>query len=286
MIMRSEDIIASLEKKYLTDIIAKGQRMDNRGFWEGRPIEIIPNVIKKAEGSAMVKWGDTVVLAGVKAQLGAPFPDTPNDGVITVTLELSPISSPSFESGPPGPLAIEIARVVDRGIRESKVIPMNDPKLCVVPGKTVWILFVDVYILDDGGNLIDVSALAAMAALANTRLNKVSIDDETEEVTLLEETEPLPRNGCVTSLTYVKIDDEILYDPNLLEDRGKFARFSIAITDEGYICSMQKGETGIFLEEEIITIIEKASRRVKELIEIVEQHSQATELGEMFQFNF
>ncbi|MFX1285161.1 MAG: exosome complex protein Rrp42 [Promethearchaeota archaeon] len=284
--MRSEDIIGSLERKYLTDLLTKGERMDNRGFWEGRPIQIIPNVIKKAEGSAMVKWGDTVVLAGVKAQLGSPFPDTPNNGVITVNLELSPISSPSFESGPPGPEAIEMARIVDRGIRESKVIPMDDPKLCVIPGKTVWILFVDIYILDDGGNLIDASALAAMAALANTRINKVSIDEETEEVTLLEETEPLPKKGCVASLTYAKINDIIIYDPNLIEDRGKTARFSIAITDENLICSMQKGESGVFLEEEILTIIENASSRVKELITLIEENSQVTELQEMFKFDF
>lgn len=284
--MRSEEIISSLERRYLTDLLAKGERMDNRGFWERRPIQIIPNVIKKAEGSAMVKWGDTVVLAGVKTQLGSPFPDTPNNGVITVNLELSPISSPSFESGPPGPEAIEMARIVDRGIRESKVVPMSDPKLCVVPEKTVWILFVDIYILDDGGNLIDASALAAMVALANTRIQKVSVDEETQEVTLLDETEPLPRKGCVASLTYAKINDIIVYDPNLIEDRGKIARFSVAITNEGLICSMQKGESGVFLEEEILTILEKASERVKELITLIEENSQVTELREMFQFDF
>lgn len=284
--MRSDDIVGSLEKRYLTDLFAKGERNDSRGFWEGRQIQIIPNVIKKAEGSAMVKWGDTVILAGVKAQIGTPFPDTPNDGVITVNLELSPISSPSYESGPPGPKAIEMARVVDRGIREGKVIPMNEPKICIIPGKTVWIIFIDIYVLDDGGNLMDASALAAMAALANTRLKKVTIDEETEEVTLLDETEPLPRKGCVASLTYAKINDLIVYDPNLIEDRGKIARFSVAITNEGLICSMQKGESGFFLEEEIMTILEKASSRVKELIELVEQSSQVTEHNEMFKFDF
>ena len=284
--LRSEDIIGSLERKYLADLLAKGDRLDTREFWECRPIQIIPNVIKKAEGSAMVKWGETVVLAGVKAQLGSPFPDTPNDGVITVNLELSPISSPSHESGPPRPEAIEMARIVDRGIRESKVLPMKDSKLCVVPGKTVWILFVDIYVLDDGGNLIDASALAAMAALTNTKLNKVSIDEETEEVTLLDETEPLPRNGCVASLTYVKINDFILYDPNLIEDRGKTARFSLAMTNEGLVCSMQKGEAGIFSKEEILTILEKAKVRVKDLIDLIEQNSQATEIREMFRFDF
>ena len=284
--MRSDDILNSLERRYLTDLIEKGERMDNRGFWEGRQIQIVPNVIKKAEGSAMVKWGDTVVLAGVKAQLGSPFPDTPNYGVITVNLELSPISSPAYESGPPSPKAIEMARVVDRGIRESKVIPMDDPKLCVIPGKTVWIIFLDIYILDDGGNLIDASALAAMVALANTKIKLVSIDEETEEVTLLEETEPLPLRGYVASLTYAKINDTILYDPNLIEDRGKTARFSVAITDTGSICSMQKGESGIFLEEEVLMMLEKASGQVKELNALVDQNSQVTELKEMFRFDF
>lgn len=282
--MRSEDIIGTLESKYLTDLLSKGDRMDNRGFWDGRPIEVIPGVIKKAEGSAMVKWGETVVIAGVKAQLGTPFPDTPNYGVVTVNAELSPISSPSRESGPPGPEAIELARIVDRGIRESKVIPMQDTKLCVIPGEKVWILFIDVYILDDGGNLIDASALAAMSALTNTKLNKVSVNQESNEVTLLEEKESLPLNGFVSSLTYVKIGDYILYDPNLIEDRGKDGRFSVAITDKGIVCSMQKGEVAVFSEDEIMEILDKASNRAKELNAILEQYSHTEEFKEMFDF--
>lgn len=284
--MRSEDIVGVLEKNYLANVLEKGVRVDERGFWERRPVQIIPNVINKAEGSAMVKWGETVVLAGVKTQLGTPFPDTPNQGVITVNAEISPISSPSHESGPPGPQAIELARVVDRGIRESKIIPMNDPKLCVIPGKKVWILFVDVYILDDGGNLIDASALAAMAALLNTRLKKVVIHEDLEDVELLEETEPLPTNGVVTSLTFAKFKDKILYDTNLLEDRGKDARFSLAITDKGVICSMQKGDSGVFYENEIELMLDKGSELVTSLLELLESSSGESETKEMFRFEF
>ena len=280
--MRSEQILGNLERKHLTDLLAKGKRVDLRDFMEARPIEILPNVIKKAEGSSMVKWGKTVILAGVKTTLGTPFPDTPNDGVITVNIEISPISSPAHESGPPGPEAVEIARVVDRGIRESKIIPMKDPKLCVIPGKKVWILFVDIYVLDDGGNIIDAAALAAMAALANTRLKKVEIDEEGEDVTLLEETEPLPRNGSVASMTYVKINDYIVYDPILNEDRAKNARFSLAITNEGMVCSMQKGESGVFTENEIETLLDQASNHVKRLNDLIEQSSQTVEFNEMF----
>ncbi len=282
--MRSDEIIGNLESKYLNDLLSKGERIDGRGFWDGRKIEIFPNVIKKAEGSAMVKWGDTVVVAGVKAQLGPPFPDTPDQGVVSVNIELSPISSPSRESGPPGPEAIELARIVDRGLRESKVVPLTDPKLCVIPGEQVWILFVDIYIIDDSGNLIDASALAAMSALTNTRLNKVAIDQETKEVTLLEETEPLPIVGFISSLTYAKVGNYIVYDPDLIEDRGKNGRFSLAITDKGTICSMQKGEVSAFSEEEIFSIVDAAIIRSKELNALIEQHSQISEAKEMFDF--
>jgi exosome complex component RRP42 len=284
--MRSEDIIGTLEKNYLSRLLEQNKRVDGREFWEARPIQIIPNVVKKAEGSAMVKWGNTVILAGVKTQMGSPFPDTPNLGVITVNAELSPISSPSRESGPPGPQAVELARVVDRGIRESKVVPMDDPKLCVIPGKKVWIIFVDVYILDDGGNLIDAAALAAMAALANTRLRKVVIDEELEEVTLLEETDPLPLNGSVVSLSFAKINGKLLFDPDLVEDRGKDARFSIAITDKNLVCSMQKGEIGTFTEDEIRVIFDEGVALAKPLIGKIEESSQITERNEMFRFDF
>ena len=227
-----------------------------------------------------------MILAGVKAQLGTPFPDTPNSGVITVNAEISPISSPTNESGPPGPRTVELARVVDRGIRESKIIPMKDPKLCVIPGKKVWIIFIDVYILDDGGNLFDASALGAMAAIANTRIRKVVIDEDLEEVTLLEETEPLPRNGSVASITFAKINDTIVYDPNLLEDRGKDARFSLALTDKGIVCSMQKGESGVFTEEEFSTMLDNSSALVAPLLEKIEETSQFPELNEMYRFDF
>ena len=284
--MRKEEIVGELERTYIRDLLEKGERIDGRGLMEGRPIQVIPDVIKKAEGSAMVKWGETVVLAGIKTQLGSPFPDTPNTGVITVNVELSPISSPINESGPPGPQAIELARVVDRGIRESKVIPMEDPKLCVIPGKKVWIIFVDIYVIDDGGNIFDASAFAAMAALANARLKQVVIDEDLEEVTLLDETEPLPRVGSVVGLTFSKTNNTILYDPNLIEDRGKEARFSIAITDKNVVCSMQKGESGTFTQTEIETILENAQTLVKPLLAKIEEFSQVQEMNEMFRFDF
>lgn len=45
--------------------------------------------------------------------------------------------------------------------------------LCVLPGKTCWVVYVDALLLNDGGNVLDALSIAARAALALTRIPKV-----------------------------------------------------------------------------------------------------------------
>ncbi|MHA1838956.1 MAG: exosome complex protein Rrp42, partial [Candidatus Ranarchaeia archaeon] len=148
-----------VEKEQLALTLSKGRRLDGRGIDDIREIKIETGLISKAEGSAKVTIGDTQVIAGVKYSIGAPWPDTPNEGVVTVTSEFVPMASPLFEPGPPSEESVELARIVDRGIRHSEMVDYE--KLCIVPGEKVYILFVDVYIINHEGNLYDASALAA-----------------------------------------------------------------------------------------------------------------------------
>jgi exosome complex component RRP42 len=136
------EVMSKLKKDYVYNLMLKGQREDGRAFDEMRDITVETNVIDKAEGSAKVQYGDTQVLVGVKLQLGTPFPDSPDVGVIITSLELNPIASPTFEAGPPRENAIEMARVTDRGIRESGAIDLT--KLCITEGEKVWMIFIDV----------------------------------------------------------------------------------------------------------------------------------------------
>ncbi len=99
-----------------------GKRIDGRTLTDYREFTIEQGVIEKAEGSARVFLGKTQILVGVKVETGEPFPDTPNEGVMTVNAELVPLASPTYETGPPDETSIELARIVDRGIRESKAI--------------------------------------------------------------------------------------------------------------------------------------------------------------------
>ena len=94
-----------------------GLRFDNRKPEDYRSISIEYSISSNAEGSARVKIGDTEVLAGVKFEIGSPFPDKPDEGTIIVNAELLPLPNPEFDSGPRNINSIELARVVDRRIK-------------------------------------------------------------------------------------------------------------------------------------------------------------------------
>jgi len=256
------EVVSEIERERMSALLRSGKRIDGRDFDEFRPIKIVPGVVSKAEGSAEVWLGETRVITGVKVNVGKPFADTPEEGVIVFSAEMSPIGSPTFELGPPGEEAIELARVVDRGVRHSSSLQRNN--LCITPGEHVYILFVDIYTLAYHGNLFDTSTLASVAALMTTQIPKVNIT-ENGEVELLEEMEPLKMGPPPLSVTFAKIDDSIIADPVLEEERVMTARLTVCIDGDDTVCSMQKGGIGPFSRQEVMDCVDRACRIVKKL---------------------
>ena len=125
-------MIPKVTREYVVDMIKKDKRIDGRKLEEFREIKLETGVSKNAEGSAKVTVGNTTVIAGVKIGLAEPYPDSPDKGVLTTSAEFMPMAAPEFESGPPKEVEVEMSRVVDRGIRESKYIDFE--KLCIKKG--------------------------------------------------------------------------------------------------------------------------------------------------------
>jgi exosome complex component RRP42 len=262
----NSQIVVNVKKKRITEILANGKRTDGRGLTDYREIQIEPGVIERAEGSARVRLGKTEIIVGVKIGTGTPFPDMPDTGVLTVNAELVPLASPDFEPGPPGEKAVELARVVDRGIRESEAIDLK--KLCVESGKLVFVVFVDVYVLNHDGNLIDASTIAALAALLNTKMFKYTV----EECAIVKKPgyNPLPIVNYPVSVTFAKIGNKLILDTGLDEEQVMDARFTITMNQDGNICAMQKGGgSGYFTKEEILDAVKIASKKTAELRKIV-----------------
>jgi exosome complex component RRP42 len=254
-------LVTRVRLKQIGQMIEKGKRLDERGLLDYREIKIEQGLIERAEGSARVLIGKTDVLVGVKVETGEPFPDTPNDGVQTVNAELVPLASPNFEPGPPDENSIELARIVDRGIRESKAI--DTEKLCIEAGKKVFVVFIDVYVLNHDGNLIDASALAAMAALSNTKMPNYEIKDG--ELKIKQGYTPLPLKAHPITVTLGKINNVLIVDPALEEEQVMDSRITIAINDDGNICALQKGGSGYFTPQQILEALKIAQQKVAEM---------------------
>ena len=252
-------LIPMIKRDYIVKLAKDGKRSDGRKFDDFRKIEIDPGIITKAEGSAKVKIGNTQVIAGIKMDVGEPYPDSPDSGVMSTAAELIPMASPDFEAGPPQADAIELARVVDRGIRESEIIDVD--KLCIVPGEKVWIIFIDIHILDYDGNLFDAASLASLAALMTAKVPAERFE--------LGEDYPLPLKEPPISCTSVKFNGISVMDPSLDEEEIAEARLTVATDERGDIRAMQKGLNGSFSVDEVEKII-KASldngKKIRELL--------------------
>ncbi len=247
----SDTLSAEILTSHILDLAHSGKRVDGRGPDDYRPVRIEPGFVASADGSALVHLGDTKVLAGVKLEPGKPFPDTPNAGVLTTNAELVPLSSPMFEPGPPTPTAIEVSRVVDRAIRAAETIDLT--KLCITPGEKTWVCYVDLHVLDHGGNLIDAALLAGVSALAHTTQPLVRFGLGAADV-------PLEVDHFPIECTFVRLGDTIVVDPTVDEERAGQGRLTIATDEVGRIVAMQKGRVGAFSPDDVKELVDRAFR--------------------------
>lgn len=249
-------------KKYVLELSKNGKRADGRKLLEYRqPIKIEYGISENAEGSASVTIGKTRVVCGIKTSIGTPYPDSPDEGTMIVSAEFAAISSPDFEPGAPGEDSIELARIVDRGIRESGAI--DTKKLCIKEGEKVWTVFMDIYVQNHDGNLIDAAALAAISALHSAKFPKLK-DDETVDYS--EHTnESLPIVKKPIACTIVKIGDNLFLDTTSDEEAVSDARITITSDENGIINAMQKGGAKGLSPEEVESCLDIALEKANEL---------------------
>ncbi len=254
-----KDMLLDFKAEKVVTALKEGKRLDARKVDEYRELKIEKDIYQNAEGSAKVTLGNTEVIAGVKFLLGTPYPDMPNEGTISTGMELIPLASPYFESGPPSTASIEISRVIDRGIRESKAVDFE--KLCVKQGEFVFIGFIDMYAINHDGNLFDAGSIAALAALTEAKVPKV----EDEKIVKGEYSGKLKLKRKPLLSTFSKIGNTMILDSTLLEETAAQARFSVATTEDNFVSAFQKGLSGSIKKDDVDNAIDVAFKTAKEI---------------------
>jgi len=263
----------NLQREKIEAYLNEGKRLDGRTCEKYRELVVEDGVSKNSASAVRVKFGKTEVLAGVHLALATPYPDSPDSGTFMTSAELHPMASQQFEMGRPGINAVELARVIDRGIRESGFIDMK--KLCIKKGEKVYQVFVDIFTINDDGNILDVAGLAALIALGRARMP--IYNEEEDKIDGYSETEgiPLEKDVLSFSMTFHKVGNAIVADVSKEEEAISKFRLTIAMGDNGgkpRITAMQKGKAGTISTEDMETILKLAESKWSEMFPGIKEH--------------
>lgn len=184
----ADDFKIAQPKQYQRLFLKDEVRPDGRAVTGCREVKIHVNTVSSAMGSAMVCYGNTRVIAGVKGKFAEPTINNPNSGYLVPNMMLPMLCNTKYRPGMPADAGVSISHKL-----ATLTTDITDlMELCVVPGRVVWCLYIDVVCVNDDGNVLDAAVLALSAALYNTRLPSTHVNEETQLVTVDSEKEKHP----------------------------------------------------------------------------------------------
>lgn len=262
-------VTTTCEKEFIVNCITqKEKRIDGRSLLDGRTLQII---FGQEWGCCFVNQGNTRVLAQVTAEVTEPKIVSPTEGALHINLELSSMSGPEVNTSRNSNEAVESQRSLERCIRDSKCIDLES--LCIVAGSKVWTIRVDIHALNDDGNLLECTSIAAVAALAHFKRPDVTVVGTEVTVHSLDDREPVPLNlhHMPISVCMALYDQgsHILVDPTEIEERIADGCYIIGMNAHQEICSVHRRGV-LLLQEEVIQRCEDiAVRRAQTVTQVI-----------------
>ena len=270
-----EYVMPNLQREKIEEYLDEaGKRLDGRNANEHRVIIVEDDISPAAASAIRVKVGKTEVLCGVHLAPTTPYPDSPDEGTFMTGVELHPMASQQFDIGRPKINAIELGRVVDRGIRESGFIDFKG--LCIEKGEKVWQVFVDIIAINDDGNLLDVSGIAALIALGRARMPVYNEEEGRAEHEFTTNGIPLNKEAMSLNMTFHQVGKTIVTDVSKEEEHISKFRVSIAIGDNDgkpRITAMQKGKAGTINVTAMQDVLKSAEETWKELFPKIKEYA-------------
>lgn len=235
-------------------------RLDGRTCFDIRETDVKVDVLSGCNGSSQVQSKSCNITVGIKMEVSAPLPDKPDCGIVEMNVDCSANANPKFEGRGGEEIAQEIVFVLSNSI-----IPGIDRKaLCIAEGHKVWVIYIDVLILECScvSQLIDLSALGIKAALISTRVPKLIADEEDANDFVLsadsEECCPVNTNELPILLTLTRIHDQYVADVTEEEAAAGIARLTLAFDAQGQLSYTKKSGSGSLHPDPMKEVLGKA----------------------------
>ncbi|XP_048454203.1 exosome complex component RRP43 isoform X2 [Rhincodon typus] len=238
--------------EYYRKFLKENCRPDGRELGEFRTTTLNIGSITTADGSALVKLGNTTVVCGIKV-------------VRLPNVDLPPLCSSRFRPGPPGEQAQAASQFIFDVIENSQIIQKED--LCIEKGKLAWVVYCDMVCLDYDGNLLDACIIALLAALKNVQLPSVSISEETGlAVVNMNQKNQLNIRKHPVATSFAIFDDTIfIVDPTAEEETLASGMATIVTDEEDRLCAVHKPGGSGLSSEKLQDCIVRAQTRHREV---------------------
>jgi ribonuclease PH len=230
-------------------------RPDQRAATEMRPLEIIPHFISSAEGSALIRLGETRVICTASVEDGVPpFQKGSGRGWITSEYAMIPRATSTrtpreATRGRPSGRTMEIQRLIGRSLRA--VVDLE-----VLGERTVW-LDCDVIRADGGTRTASVTGALVALGLALEKLQtQRSLHGN-------------PLKDYLAAISVGIVGEEMLLDLSYAEDSSAEVDMNVVMTGAGRLVEAQATAEGrTFTVEDLNKLIELARPAIRHLIEV------------------
>lgn len=226
-------------------------RSYGRAADEMRPVKLTRDVMKNADGSCLVKCGDTHVLCAATVEDGVPrWRKGQGAGWVTAEYAMLPASTnrrtPREYKGRKG-RSMEIERLVGRSLRT----------VCDLKALGERTVTLDCDVLQADGGTRTASITGAWVALHDALMGLVRRD-------VLKR---LPLTGQVAAVSMGLVDGELLLDLDYSEDSHAGVDLNLVGTADGRIVEIQgTGEKTAFTREQLNTLLDMGQRGISRLI--------------------
>ena len=227
------------------------ERSNNRQANQAREVSIETDVNIHAEGSALVKFGNTHVLCTATIEHNVPrWMRGSNEGWITAEYGMLPRSTNERMNreaarGKQSGRTQEIQRLIGRSLRQAV-------NLKYIKGKTINI-DCDVIQADGGTRTASITGgcIALFLALKNHHNDNRAI------------------KSFVAAVSLGVLNDEVILDLDYIEDSSAETDLNLVMTDDLNLIEIQgTGEENPFTKEQLSKMIEVGSKAIEELIDL------------------
>ena len=307
-------IIPNINKTFIQELFSGDNksiiRSDNRAINEYRQLSI-KHLTSSYNSPIEVRLGNTQIFSQINAKLVQPRTERPSEGIISFQVDthhLKPNADFTSTNEALNEFRISISNILEKCLKESHALDTNI--LCVIPGKLVWKVILDISVIKHDGNIFDTAIIAALSSWLTYKIPFFRIKEGELYYDSFINLTTIHMPVCVTNGIFLKKNknEEIMFilDPTFEEESVMSGSVSICANIFGEISYMHMntevqvgledieeliGSTElnvVFIHDEIKKFVEMENKRFDKMVKamkIIENKGEG-ETGNNIEENF